>query len=841
MEIGKSNKINLTLDSSTAKTSINTNSISTYDILLCFIAVASVIGMLLLCFRIFNIPIMLSITAGIIFTAIFILLKKIQIIDIRFLSIFFVIIIIFAVIFRTGSFTHYQGGQDQGLYVSMSEAIVRDKSVDFYDSFGASLPQEEVILDNYRVNLSGASNFDSSRFLYQIEFYPLNAVWMAVFKFIFGMGNHGFAIKFFSILVVIGVYLLTLELTSYNYKTAYIACLFAAINPAFVFFSKFPVSETLTMAFSVNGFYFLLRAVNCDNRSNKNFFYLISALLLGMFNFIRMSFLLYLPTLAIIFIIPFVFIDKRRHQKHIFFYVSGVIGLFVSSWLWYYFYQPGLFMGMAILVFIPFLKSYKYILILALFIFIVILFFVKKYIEKIDKFANRITQKAEHFSPHFLIFILALSAFKIIQLCIVGYSFDGNTFLDGNEFFNFRFSSLYRLIQVISPFLFILLFLPPLLKIKFNRVQTLLIITVSVIWAAILSDRWCILYLYYYARYIVSDMLLYSIILVSIILGLIMEMKTKNNKPVVFIIVCAVLYSCVFSGVQIGRAETEVTQLFQYIAKNVNSNDVILSFAGPRINTPIKYYFNKPLYQLNGGNSDLNTRIINKFWDYSGTNYSNIYIMTTDDYSYSSEKYGLELQGSFNYKERFFSDTLHEVPYSNIKLESKKALLLPTEYKENTGIIYFYKMKDYYSVPILLPVPNVMPSKVGESIITSGLYDHNTFNISNKNRNNHGYLVSLSDEQNVLVYGPYQHVNSGSYQIEYSMDLPEHDQKIELATIKINARLGKKVFITSPVNYGNENIIIDFEIDRDYEDIEICLITYVSGVVFKGYTITKIK
>jgi hypothetical protein len=859
MNINKINEFILTSDSDVYKNKIDTDSTSTYDILLCFIGVASVISMLLLCLHIFSVPLMLSITAGIIFTAVFVVLKKIQLHDIRFFPIFFVIIIIFTVIFRIGSFTHYQGGQDQGLYVSMSETIVRDNGINFYDSFGASLPMDKEIIDNYNKlttvndtnyinNLPGVISVDGSRSFNQIVFYPLSSVWMAVFKFIFGMGNHGLAIKFFSILIVIGVYLLTLELTAYNYKTALIACLLASLNPAFVFFSKFPVSETVAMAFSINGFYFLSRAVNCNNKNSKIFFYVTSAILLGMFNFIRMSFILYLPTLAIILITPFIFNDKRRHQKHIFIYILGVLGLFVCSWLWYYFYQPGLFKPMVNIVFIPFLKKYRYILISAFFIFIVIFFFVfffvKKYKEKIDKFANNIAEKAECFLPYFRILIIAFSAFRMVQLCTKGFIDSGGfTHLNGNEFFNFKLSSLYRLIQIISPFLFILFFLPPILKIKFNRVQTLLIFTISVIWAAVQIDRWCTLHIYYYTRYIVSDMLLYSIVLVSIILGKMMERKAIYKNYAVFIIISAVLYSSIFSGVQIGKAETEITELFQSVDKKVLPNDVILSSAGLAINTPIKCYFNKPLYHLDGGDNELNTRIINKFWDYAGNKYSNIYLLTPDDYSWNPEKYGLELIDRFEYKYGFFNNTVsYEIPPDKTEVRNIRQLLLPLKYRERIRIVHLYKLVGYYKPAlILLPVPMVMPTEIGDSIFTSGLYDHHTRNEVRNSRNNNGYLESYSNEENYLVFGPFQNANSGLYRIEYMLELPEYDTDMELALIGVLAQAGEILIDKATIFYGDENPTIEVELDMDYSGFEIRLKTYVPGVVFKGYTVTKLK
>jgi len=815
---------------------IDSDSISTYDILLFFIGIASLIGMILLSLNYFDIPLMIIFSAGITIVIIF-LLKKINLIEKRSSSYLFIFILLITLVFRYGSFTHYLGGQDQGLYVNMSETILRDKSINFYDSFGASLPDDDLIKDNYVPALPGVSVFDSNKNLLQIDFYPINSIWMAVSKYFFGIGKHGYSIQLFSFLIVIGIYLLTFEITNNNSRTALIAALIAAVNPAFTFFSRFPVSETMAMAFSLNGFYFLLRAIKCQNKKNKYFYFIISAILLGMFNFIRMSFILYLPTIVIIFMIPFIFQKYKHYQKSIFIYISIILILYISSWFWYYFYQPNLFKPMYNLVFSKYFTILIPIIILFTLFTVFFYIYTKKNQEKVDIIANKVLIKIEHFLPLFLTFVLLLSSFRIIELCINGY---GN-YLEGKEFFNFRYSAIYVFFLLLSPLLFLLIFINPILKIKFNNLQNILLVSISIFWIAILLDRWVILYIYYYSRYVVSEMLMYSIILVSIIINELLNRKKIYNELAKFIIVFSLLYSILFSGIQINKAQTEITDLYSEIEEFIKEDDLIISFLDQSVNAPIKYYFNKPLYQINESNNDLNKRIINKFYEYSNEKYNNIYILTTKKYSNNLNEIGIDYVNEYEFKTGYFTNyAIHGIPANNNKVKSSLELLLPIKYIEQKAKIYVYKLINYFKP--FQPIPeDFIPTVVGESYLITGLLDHHTLNISNDNRNNEGYLRSINNYENYLIYGPYQNIKKGEYNIKYLLRLPKNDEDIKLAQAVIKAKKGDIVFNIYDIYYNNDTPIINVNLMEDYNDIEICLKTFVSDVIFLGYEITKIK
>ena len=69
-----------------------------------------------------------------------------------------------------------------------------------------------------------------------------------------------------------------------------------------------------------------------------------------------------------------------------------------------------------------------------------------------------------------------------------------------------------------------LIFALPFLKVRFSRIQLSLILTISVAWMALFVGGFAnVAYKYYYTRYITSEVLLYSIILVAIGLSFLLE------------------------------------------------------------------------------------------------------------------------------------------------------------------------------------------------------------------------------------------------------------------------------------------------------------------------------
>ena len=178
------------------------------------------------------------------------------------------LVLLVALLCRTEPFRTMHGGQDQGLYVAMSGYLQREGSVFIDDPLPAALPDQRS-REIYRAGLASEPAFGASmqpgvyyshtRGDYVFQFYHLHSLWMATFAELFGDSARFHVLSFFGLLSVLGLCLLTFELTGSRMATL-AAGLLLALNPLHAFFSRFPVTEVVALAFSSIGLYYLARA-----------------------------------------------------------------------------------------------------------------------------------------------------------------------------------------------------------------------------------------------------------------------------------------------------------------------------------------------------------------------------------------------------------------------------------------------------------------------------------------------------------------------------------------------------------------------------------------------------
>jgi hypothetical protein len=657
-----------------------------YDGLMLLIGITSALAIVLISINQFDVSLLIGFSVTLTVITLLLTGSRGIIKDDRLAHTSILLILVVAIIFRIGSFTYFLGGQDEGLYVNMSGTLVANQGVNIYDAFRASLPEDlRIIYDNVnydnvnRTNSGGVLLADANNSISQIKFYPLNGVWLAIFKTIFGLGKHGYATQFFSLLVVVGVYLLTLELTAGNRKAAMIAMAFAALNPSFVFFAKFPVSETIAMAFSLNGYYLLIKGLRSSFKKERILLLVSSALLLGMFNWVRLSFIVFLPTFAVILLAVFLFSGLRKYRLPVSLYVAGVTTLFALSWLYYFLVQPLVASRSMEVWFTPLIKGSLPILIVLAIAGILLVWLGSRFSEKVDRLATRLTQKVQLISTWIIPVALVLSIFQVVA----AYRND--------EFYNLTLGNIYNFMLLVSPFVFTFLFAMPFLKIRFDRIHLFLILTITVAWIALfISGFGRISYKYYYARYMTSEMLLYSIILVAIGLSFMLERGKKYRVAATVVTVSTVVYFCLFSSFQIGRTETEDPQMYYELNNLISQKDVVVSYLPQYISFPLQYYFRKNVFQLPALDHTDGNEVLNHLYD-SGA-YENVYILTNSLYRSDYEQLGLTLIGQYNFKFSYFSNGLHTRPGPNDSSVGLSQYFLPLNYIVENRSIYLYKL-----------------------------------------------------------------------------------------------------------------------------------------------------
>jgi hypothetical protein len=183
---------------------------------------------------------------------------------------------LFALFLRWSPFLYVEGGQDQGVYVSMSAHFGRTQGLPITDLVRERLSDGERTeydrLNNHHdgegVEVQGRSEgehqpgvfiADLSRSSYVFQFYPLHPLWMAFAAKLLGNDSRVYSLVGFSLLSLLMLSLLAYELADRKPAPAFLAAGLLAINPMHVFLSRFPVTENVTVFFSASAFYYLLR------------------------------------------------------------------------------------------------------------------------------------------------------------------------------------------------------------------------------------------------------------------------------------------------------------------------------------------------------------------------------------------------------------------------------------------------------------------------------------------------------------------------------------------------------------------------------------------------------
>jgi hypothetical protein len=617
--------------------------ITIFELLLTWIVSVSIIGIILLVFNVFN-----SINSLIMGTILLIGIYRIFKfrIELKEVNTGLLLILLIALLFRARPYLWVMGGQDQGLYVNMSSYYenygttfvkdnVRETLYDTekteYDRIHQKMnyksnkdlkglyptnPDSSKKLTNHAHHLPGVYIKDLSKSEYVFQFYPLHPLWMSMFGKLFGSSNRVYSLVFFSLLTIILFYLIAFELSGNN-KAGYLVAFFLSINPLHSFFSKFPVSEIVALFFSSGGFYCLIKFYNQRKKEiNVFYLYLSAGLFLCLF-FTRISGFMYMPFFYILLLLIITQPwneDNKILLKYIMIYSIFIIILFSLS-LWY-----GMVYSYAYSVDIyrifPKLLGTHWLIILLLFLFSFIIFpfiiiILKNYLK--EKTIKSIILKST--SPLFN--ILSISLFLIILFGFIR----AIQFLNEGQLEAFNSSSTVVCISYLSLFGFIL-FLPALNKIRRERniLYGSLVFFLIIFWFINTIMRQSIPYQYYYARYLLNEIIPYSFLLISLYLGDMYEKRSFHRNIAVIFIVAICIYSLYFTLQQFKGSEADgAAESLERIERHLDEKDLIfITFNDAQIITSLKYYYNLNTFYIDDFNKipdNLLLTITDKFND----------------------------------------------------------------------------------------------------------------------------------------------------------------------------------------------------------------------------------
>ncbi|MHC1716420.1 MAG: hypothetical protein AB9915_00790 [Candidatus Dojkabacteria bacterium] len=669
-------------------------SISIINTLFVYICTVSLINVVLLTAGFFY-P-LLSLVLSLLLLLIIYTVFKVKIIfkDNRFNWLFLLVIVI-SLFLRFSPNLYLTGGQDQGSYVSLSKQYEVNHNLYIKDELRESLSDDMKKMYDKGNMFLGLDLKDKNTSEYVMPFYPVFPSWMSIFGTLFGSDNRIYALTMFSILSIVGVYLLTYEMTDRNKKMALLASFLVGINPLHVYFSRMPVTEIVSLTFLLFSLYFLARFYNSYKEKGINIVYLaLSLLAANALFYTRMSALFFLPIIILIPILSEIFNKDRRLTKYLVSYLIIWIVFLALSYLYYYRCLPNLFdliIGKRILNFV----DTKDIVIFLVSLFVIVWF--SSYIKKVREFGRKLVSFL--FKYLFVIALIVFVGLIVYQL----YFYVKDIFIDnGYSLLSFESLSAFKQLSVITTFLYVTPFgfvLIPISFIYFGKkggikisllITTILIFLISNWWISRVTQ-----YHYYYARYQLSELIPFCLILLSIFFVSISKKKIWKIFSICIVIFMS-MYFGYFSVIQLRDYEGADRSKFEEIDEMIEERDLLIVAKNDfesfdQIVFPLKYYYNIntfPIYYFSYIDSPLVKAEKKK--------YENVYILTALS---NLDIDSLELVKVIDFKHNYLvhcnrdNDNYFLMESSSQDIPFCKYIIIPNRYYHGSYQMYLYKWK----------------------------------------------------------------------------------------------------------------------------------------------------
>lgn len=662
------------------------HSIDLHTWIMLFVVIASVFGICLLSFSFFDVPLLLSMTAC---ACIYIahvfrlgLLPRLAWCGAT-CAIFLV-----ALLLRSDVYPHLMGGQDQGLYTNFAHVMLHEKCMVFFDAFRAELsPGLKSIYD--RVTMASVSLVSRTDSVMTIEFYPLHPMWMAVFGWAFGESYQTLSLMFFSLLYLVSAKRLTAELFE-DSRAGILALLFLAINPVLVFFSKFPVTEMVAFAFSVNGMYFLYRGVKSDFVFYRRLFYILGVLCFNGLFYTRLQFFLYIPFFLMVFLGGVLSSGEWTKRRDLLLSLALLFFLFGVSLGWYYSFQNALFRGMFQGHFSRVVSFRAIVFCFMASLAVVVGYFVFRI--RFGGILKKLPNALLSISGWALVLALLSSVVSIVSLYTTGLMppFD-YWVLELNDPWLIRYHVIYRFMLMLSPVGLFLLLASPWFSARIAVGGRLLLLFLASIWCVILFQPW-VPYLYYYGRYLSGDALPYALIAIA---GFLNNLYRIGFRLLSFLCVAFLaVYHGYYSLVQYGAIESEGVGEYRSFVDMVHKEDVLFSIGfDDRLLVPLRIKYGINIFSVKSMSSARNVDIkyLLELQAIAKSKMGRLLVVAKSDEPLNVGKFA----GKATFNNYFFTNSEHVRGSDGIQYVGQlSALLLPLDRVKKSESWVFYDLSN---------------------------------------------------------------------------------------------------------------------------------------------------
>ncbi|HET6912116.1 MAG TPA: hypothetical protein VFH71_02105 [Rhodanobacteraceae bacterium] len=530
-------------------------------------------------------------------------------------------LLVLALFFRVPAYHYVMGGQDEGVYVNVAHYINHTGGIRVYDRVKQQLentPYLDLYAADNRVSpdeyLGGVYTRDMKNSKLEFQFYDQFQVWMALFDGLFGAAFGVYALTFFALLSIVFFYRLTLLLTG-SYQASLAAGILLTLNPLHVFFSKFPVTEVPALCFSLIGFTLLAALWSAPAAQRISRWRVLSVLAFLCLFTTRISGFMYVPFLIGAAIVSLLADGDAARRATVQRWAAGVAVAYLISVVygltWAHAYSHDIYS----LSFEPRLgEHWKWLV--ALIAIGGLLIWGAAALAARSRIRERVMRPVSALlawlPPFAVLAALALGAIMIYRL---GWTqrYQGDPGLDiqwrlaGRGWAGASASSLWTLIVYLGPPL-VLAFLFLIFKRNRDPRIGLLRWFVAGFWVFALVMQWVIPYSPYYARYLLSELVPYLILLVVYEWGSMRPGLLRKGMSLV--VAFSIVYAGALSATQIGKSENDgAYAALARLTSRIDPGDLILlSMSGQNgitqseLKTPLLYTFHRQVVTVDRPN-----------------------------------------------------------------------------------------------------------------------------------------------------------------------------------------------------------------------------------------------
>jgi len=613
--------------------------------------------------------------------------------DVRTADPWLVASLLLALLLRANISTNYMGGLDPGLYVTFSGVIEHTGGPYFTDLLHAQLP--DALRSIYeRATMDGIIPLrDGLR--YEVSFYPLNPGWMAVFSGLFGADAHGLSNLVFSLLGVTGAYALARELSETNgLPAARLAALFAAVNPALCYVAKMPLSESLSMALTLNAAYLVAKGCKASGRTQIALLGTAVALVIGSF-LTRLSFPILLAPAGALYLLS-------RSER-----VDAVTGRRLRACLWlalaglaltlllYRRILPTLSRNM-LEVYVSLIGRHPYVLAAVLVAALIVCIAAARPLRaRVGAALAPALPLAER-----VILWLPLAMAVASLPSMIALARDGELTFPGTVVALFdvvpgpgviRYHLLYRFMLAATPFLLgILLALPFLTR---NRRLTIPLVFIGAVWALSLAFSPILPILYYHIRFVASELVPFTLVIAAVVLAEMWVAGAVRRAVAGVVAVAALATMLPFAALGLGGVEGEDARFFHQLDAMIGPHDVVVVSereAGNRITVPLRYYFGKQVFVLPRDATPAEEQsVVRYLLDNSGSRFGQVLLLSSRPASV--QPFDVTLRSLLEMRESGISNS-ENLRFEPIRSDSRQHMFLPSTWRTNLQRFYLYRL-----------------------------------------------------------------------------------------------------------------------------------------------------